>query len=94
MKSIKRTRGVSHKKKKVTAAVIKIENSRIKASLKASQYPSRKKPKTSSSVLPFTNQPPPTDDANDDTTNDDITNDDTNNDDAITEDAVVIDRLG
>ena len=77
MKSIKRTRGVSHKKKKVTATVIKVENSRINASQ------SRKKPKTSSTSTPlhFTNQSPPTEDANDDT----IT------DDAYTEDAIVID---
>ena len=84
MKSIKRTRGVSHKKKKVTDAVIKLENARIKAY----QYPSRKKAKTSSTNLQFTNQPPPTNDntTNDDTTTDDTTNDDTTNDDTTNDD--------
>ena len=70
------TRGNSHKKTKVTDTIIKLENARKKA------FQSRKKPKKSSTFtpLPFTNQSPPTKDANDDTTTDD----------AVTEDAVVI----
>ena len=79
------------KKKKVTAAVIKLENSRIMRSQ------SRKKAKTSSTSTPpsFTNISPPIVDANDniDDAEDTIITEDAIDDidDAVTEDAVVID---
>ena len=53
MKSIKRTRGDSHKKTKVTAVAIKLENSRIKNLSKP-----RKKPKTNPPLIPSASRPP------------------------------------
>ena len=66
MKSIKRTRGVSHKKRKVTDAVIKLENAQIKNALlsrKKTKIRSTLTSSASSTPLSSPNISPPTDDA-------------------------------
>ena len=91
MERIKRNRGVSHKKKKVTAAFIKVENSRKKRASKLdnaliNNLPiSRKKPKTRSTVTssaPAIPLPTPNDSSQ---TSDVVTAIGASNNDAVTE---------